>query len=110
VDILLLQLILWFGMLFLIWALKDSLGGVESTIDNAGDPPRPPFESPAEFRFSRAEQVREPIGSYDGAQIFRYARIEGKNYQFEHICVNGQPAPLGEGQRCLAPGLVYSEC
>jgi hypothetical protein len=110
VDIFLLQVVLWFGMLFLLWVMKDSLGKVESSIDSNGHLPPPPFEPVPVIQFSRPDKVREPIGTYQDAQIFRFARIEGKNYEFEHIWVDGQSPVLEKGQRCVAPGLVYNEC
>jgi hypothetical protein len=97
-------------MLFLLWALKDSLGSVESTIDDSGNGMYPSqYQAVPEPKFSRAEHVAEPIGSYQGAQIFQFARIDGKDYQFEHVCGAAPPA-LRKTQRCLPPGLIYEEC
>jgi hypothetical protein len=107
VDIIFVQLVLWFGMLFLIWALKDSLGQVETTIDGAAGPSAPPFEAGQVVVFSHPENVMQPIGVFQGEQIFRYALIDGRHYEFDHICVN-EPS-LGQHQRCLAPGLIYTE-
>jgi hypothetical protein len=106
VDILFLQLILWFGMLFLIWTMKDSLGKVESAIENAGGPSSADGPVEACFQFARPERVEDVIGVYRDAQIFRLVRIEGKDYQFEHIDV-GAPGHLEWDQRCIAPGLIY---
>jgi hypothetical protein len=96
-------------MLFLIWAMKDSLGKVETTIENSAGSRPPTFETIPVISFSRAEKVMDPIGIFQGQQIFRYARIDGTHYEFDHICVNAH-ASLLKHQRCLAPGLVYSEC
>ncbi len=102
------QLVLWFGMLFLIWALKDSLGQVETTIDSAAGTAAQPFEAAHTVVFSLPEKVMQSIGVFQGEQIFRYARIDGRHYEFAHICIN-EPS-LGKHQRCLAPGLIYTEC
>jgi hypothetical protein len=109
VDTLLLQVILWFGMLFLLWVMKDSLGKVETTIENNAGLHPPNFEPVPVISFSRADKVMDPIGIFQGQEIFRYARIDGRHYEFDHICVNAH-ASLLKHQRCLAPGLVYSEC
>jgi hypothetical protein len=58
---------------------------------------------------ARAERLSEPIGSYDGATIYRYAVIDGKTYEFDCVSVAGVDVQLPPHQRCLAPGLIYSE-
>lgn len=108
-DTLFLQVILWFGMLFLVWMMKDGLGKVETTIENSAGSHPSAFDPAPAISFSRADKVMDPIGNFQGQQIFRYARIDGKHYEFDHICVNAH-ASLLKHQRCLAPGLVYTEC
>jgi hypothetical protein len=108
-DLILIELVLWGGLLFFFWALKDGLGSVESEIESAGLLNARGLASEAAVRevFAQAENLREPIGSYDGAQIHRYAVIDGQSYQFDRICPNPKEMRFESEERCLAPGLVY---
>jgi hypothetical protein len=111
-DLLLIELVLWGGLFFLFWALKDGLGRVESDLESMGLFNRPQHgrDTAGQARYVAPEKLTELIGSYGDTPIFRYAVIEGKEYQFDHV----QPADLrGElqaNERCIAPGLVYVRC
>ena len=104
-DIVLIELVLWAGLIFFLWVLKDTLGKFESDIDRVAAnkseaAPRPGLVQP--------DRLYEPIGSYDGATIFRFAVIDGKQYEFEYASSEGPDLRLGADQRFIAPGLVYS--
>jgi len=104
-DIVLIELVLWAGLIFFLWVLKDTLGNFESELDRAaiskaGAARKPGTASP--------ERLYEPIGSYGGTTIFRYAMIEGERYEFDYASSEGAGVSLGADQRYLAPGLVYS--
>lgn len=106
-DIVLIELVLWAGLIFFLWVLKDSLGNIESELDRAtmqkagaGTSRR---RGPA-----KAEQLYEPIGSYGGTTIFRYAVIDGETYEFDYASSVGPDAALAPHQRYIAPGLIYS--
>lgn len=111
-DLVFIELLLWGGLIFFFWALKDGLGQMESDIESMGMFPgfgkamhewgRPNFVEP--------EQVREPIGSYQGATIHRYAVIDGATYQFDRVCLPENARMLECDERFLAPGLVYQRC
>lgn len=111
-DLLFIELLLWGGLIFFFWALKDGLGQVESDIESMGMFPgfgktmygwsKPHFVEP--------EQVREPIGSYQGATIHRYAVIDGATYQFDRVCLPENMGVLDFDECFIAPGLVYQKC
>lgn len=110
-DFVIIELLLWAGLIFFFWVLKDNLGRMESDIETIELFNRDKIaNSSRNVLYARPDKVIEPIGSYQDAQIYRYAIINGKNYQFDHVFPSGKPAPLQQGQRCLAPGLVYTEC
>jgi len=110
-DFALIELILWAGLIFFFWALKDILGRVESDINEiAAHKHRRTSRLALPFAYARPEKMLDPIGSYKGQQIYRYAIINGKNYQFDHILPSGYPVDAVEGECCIAPGLVYVAC
>ncbi|MGH8806664.1 MAG: hypothetical protein ACREX0_02145, partial [Noviherbaspirillum sp.] len=108
-ELVLLELVLWGGLLFFFWALKDGLGKVESDIDSLGV-----FSARAQaqgrIRFYAPERVAEPIGSYGDVQIYRYAVFQGRIYQFDRVCPAESGMTVDADERCIAPGLVYQEC
>jgi hypothetical protein len=110
-DVLLIELVLWGGLLFLFWALKDGLGRVESDMESLGlfNTPQP-ARAMARARCVRPEKVAEPIGSYKDAAIYRYAYIDGRRYQFDRISPVVANEVLDEQERCMEPGLVYVRC
>lgn len=105
-EILLIELILWAGLAFLFWVMKDNMDGVESEIDSnamgqAGN-------QRLSVHFDQAEQLTEPIGTYLNAPIYRHARIDGKDYEFSYAFpYDGGAVRLSAGERYLKPGLVY---
>jgi hypothetical protein len=109
VEIILIELLLWAGLIFFFWALKDGLNHVESELESQGLGAGINATPASASNFDRAEKVSEPIGRYCDAPIYRYAVIGGKNYQFVHILPSGLLSTLDAGERCLAPGLVYSQ-
>jgi hypothetical protein len=111
-DLVLIELVLWAGLLFFFWALKDGLGRVESDIESLGllHNSQQDIQSRRGFIFERPERVEELIGSYRDAQIYRYAVIQGRLYEFDRICPNEKDMGIDKEERCLAPGLVYQEC
>ena len=111
-DLVLLELICWAGLLFFFWALKEGLGQVESDIESLGlvSNGRHSVAADGHNRFDRPERVEEPIGSYRDTQIYRYAVIHGRTYQFDRVCPPDSGMKLEADERCVAPGLVYQEC
>ncbi|HEV2611262.1 MAG TPA: hypothetical protein VGU61_13415 [Noviherbaspirillum sp.] len=111
-DIILIELVLWGGLLFFFWALKDGLGSVESEIESAGllNARGAARETGIRETFAQAESLREPIGSYGGTPIHRYAVIDGQPYQFDRVCPDPKKVHFESEERCLAPGLVYIPC
>ena len=111
-DLVLLELICWAGLLFFFWALKEGLSHVESDIESMGLVPNGRHMLPqgGAMRFDRPERVEELIGSYRDTQIFRYAVIHGLTYQFDRVCPPDSGMRLETDERCVAPGLVYQEC
>lgn len=111
-DLLLIELVLWGGLVFFFWALKDGLGHVESDIESLGllDKSRPGGKPRETMLFACPEQVLEPIGSYQDTQIHRYAIINGRKCQFDRICPMQSRMMLEADEYYVAPGLVYREC
>jgi hypothetical protein len=110
-DLMLIELVLWGGLLFFIWALKDGLGKVESDIESVGMLSRSGARAPkCRFQYYRPEQASEPIGSYLDNDIFRYVVIEGRRYEFNRIRPDGSDMAVDADERCVVPGLVYQEC
>jgi hypothetical protein len=107
-EVILLELFLWAGLIFFFWALKDGLGNVEDDIENLGllNSRRLTSASQAPI-YDCPEKVLDVIGSYKDRPIFRYAVIQGLYYRFDHIYTPGIPVRVDKGARCLAPGLVY---
>jgi hypothetical protein len=108
-EIILIELLLWAGLIFFFWALKDGLSNVESDLEMLGFN-APGSTSSPRLRYDRPERVSEAIGTYQGAQIYRYATFSGENYVYDHVVPASAAITLEEGQRCLEPGLVYVRC
>ncbi len=108
VEIILIELLLWAGLIFFFWALRDGLNQAEAELEGQ--------ERPLEHgisilpSFDRPDRLTEPIGRYRDAQIYRIAFFEGKAYQFQHILPWESFSFLMTGERCIAPGLVYAMC
>jgi len=109
-DFVFIELLLWAGLIFFFWALKDGLGRVESDIESMGLFPGFSKTTHNRMHFVQPEQVREPIGSYQGSTIHRYAVIDGWPYQFDRICLPDNAETLDFDERFVAPGLVYQRC
>lgn len=111
-DLVLLELVCWVGLLFFFWALKEGLSHVESDIESMGLVPngRQVVTENGPAGFDRPERVEEMIGSYCDAQIYRYAVIHGRAYQFDRVCPPDSGMRLESDERYVAPGLVYQEC
>jgi hypothetical protein len=111
-DLVLIELVLWAGLLFFFWALKEGLSHVESDIDSLGlmSNARQIASAAERLSFYRPDHVEEPIGSYRDAQIYRYAVIQGRVYQFDRILLPESAMTVDAEERCVAPGLVYQEC
>ena len=107
-EIILIELLLWAGLIFFFWALRDGLNQAEAEMET----PELAFEQAISIlpSFDRPDRLSEPIGRYRDAQIYRIAVFEGKSYQFQHILPWESLAFLVTGERCIAPGLVYAMC
>ena len=108
-EIILIELLLWAGLIFFFWALKDGLGSVESDLEMLGLNAAGSTSSP-HLRYDRPERVSEAIGTYQGAQIYRYATFAGENYIYDHVLPASAAITLTGDQRCVEPGLVYIRC
>jgi hypothetical protein len=109
-DIFLIELLLWGGLLLLFWGLKDGLGKIEAEIETLGllRKEQLPENSTSSPIFAIPEETADMIGIYLDAPIYDYVTIEGERYVFDHVHpVNQIGVSLKENERCLAPGLVY---
>lgn len=110
-DIVLLELILWVGLLFFFWALKEGLGRVEADIESLGVAnARQAYVAGSTTGIWRPEKVAERIGTYRDMPIFRYVMIQGRSYQFDRVCPPECRSDVDQEERYVAPGLVYQEC
>ena len=104
-DIVLIELVLWAGLIFFLWVLKDTLGKFESDIDRVAP------NKPGGLRTPGAvlpDRLYEPIGSFGGTTIFRFAVIDGERYEFDYASSEGPGLSLDLNQRYISPGLVYA--
>jgi hypothetical protein len=111
-NVMLIELLLWICLLLFFWAMRDGLNNIESDIESLGLLRNAPRGLPAQqgMRYSRPQTRMEPIGSYRGEQIYRYVVIEGRRYQFDHVCTAGGIETINDGECCIEPGLMYFEC
>ncbi|HEX7634992.1 MAG TPA: hypothetical protein VF427_06930 [Noviherbaspirillum sp.] len=112
-DFVLIELILWGGLVFFFWALQDGLGHVESDIESLGmfnSNARQTMVCASELHYVQPQHVMEPIGSYQGMQIHRYAIVDGRKYQFDRVCPTGCVMTIESNERCVMPGLIYRVC
>lgn len=111
-DLVLIEILLWVGLLFFFWALKEGLGNVESDIESLGllQNARNSLLREGKAHPYCPEHVAEPIGSYRETQIYRYAVIHGRVYQFDRICPPGSNMSLEEEECYVEPGLIYQAC
>jgi hypothetical protein len=110
-NVVVIELLLWGCLLLFFWAMKDGLNDVESNIESRGLVRDPSSFHSAQHHVHccRPQSVKEPIGRYRGAQIYRYAVIDGRRYQFDRVCPSDGVTTIDESERCVEPGLVYSE-
>jgi hypothetical protein len=106
-EIAIIEIVLWLGFGLLIWALRESLNGVE--IELHGPPPAARAKVPLPPA-SRPQQLFEPIGRYADRIIHEFAVIDGRGYRFESVCPRREARRIEGHQRWVAPGLVYAEC
>jgi hypothetical protein len=113
-ELILIELFLWAGLIFFFWALKDGLSHVEADIDDLGlFSGKSESSSAKPVQFARPEQVLDPIGRYQDTPIYQYAVIDGRHYRFDRVCPVGMKMPTQEHERYVSPGLVYvpvAEC
>jgi hypothetical protein len=107
-ELIVIELFLWAGLIFFFWALKDGLSSVEADIDDLAllnsKQELPPARSAP---IVRPEQVLDPIGRYQDAPIYQYAVIGGQYYRFDRVCPAGTGASTQEHERYVSPGLIY---
>lgn len=109
-ELLILELIWWAVLFFFFWALRDVRGKSDLDLesmalidDRAGSTP------PTRNGFQQAQAVREPIGNYQNAPIYRYAEVNGQLYQFDRVCPLDAASSIDSDELYLAPGLVYQK-
>jgi len=104
-DIVLLELLLWAGLICFLWVMKDSLGKIESELERSAAQ-KAAGRSLHGNDTARADHLSEPIGLLGDATIYRFAIIDGQTYEFDHVAAS-KDVPLAASQRWLPPGLVY---
>lgn len=107
-DLIVIEIFLWAVLIFFFWVLKGGLSHVEADIEELGlFPMRPRTHISVSRPYDLPDKLMDAIGSYRDAPIYRYAIIGGQPYQFDHVCPPGGEKSGQEGQRCVAPGLIY---
>jgi hypothetical protein len=109
-DAVMIELLLWAGLILFLWMLKDTMGKLESDIEHSGRTVPLSGKIGRIPRQSQAEKLLDPIGRYRDMPIYRYAVIDGRTYEFSHVCAGCSGAPIDSGMRCIEPGLMYLEC
>jgi hypothetical protein len=104
-DIVLLELVLWAGLICFLWVMKDSLGKIESELEKSAAQKAAGSVLNSEITF-HADRLSDPIGRLGDATIYRFAIIDGQTYEFDYVAA-GKDIRLAANQRCLPPGLVY---
>ena len=106
-EIILIELVLWAGFAVLFWVLRDKLKqpntGTGSNTEQTGFG----VSGHDAVHFDRADELTEPIGTYQDAPIYLHARIGERNYEFSHVCAPEMRGEAQPDQRYLSPGLVY---
>jgi hypothetical protein len=107
-DSLLSILVLWAGLLLMLWTLKKGLADVEASLDS--DVERTAHVSPQVLthNFGKPDAVADIIGHYMGTPIYYRITIGGLDYYFDHIQQMEDSTVLGSDERCLEPGIVYT--
>jgi hypothetical protein len=108
-DLIVIEIFLWAGLIFFLWALKDGLSQLESDIEDHGmlDTRSAARRSVDTLHYDQPDKMLEAIGSYRDAPIYHYAVIAGQHYRFDHIWPSESGIPVRDGHRYVAPGLVY---
>lgn len=108
-ELLIIEMLLWIGFGFLLWAMQESLSRIEQEVESRA--PRPARHAAAVLPPCGQPETRiGPIGRYDGQTIHEYVIIDGRGYRFDHVCPAGACVPDAGGRQWVAPGLVYVEC
>ena len=105
-DIVLLELVLWAGLICFLWVMKDSLGKIESELERTAAQKAAGRDLHGKDT-GQADRLYDPIGRLGDATIYRIAVIDGQTYEFDHVATS-RDASLPANQRWLPPGLVYS--
>jgi len=96
----------WWALLFLFfWILRDTRGRLAAEPDPVVDNEPGTRSFPGAFQEPSA--LRQPIGTYLGTTIHRYAEFEGQTYQYDRVCPLEASASVSAEELYLAPGLVY---
>lgn len=108
-ELLIIEMLLWIGFGFLLWAMRESLIRIEQEVESRV----PRHASRSAHALPTGDQPQRligPIGRYDGQIIHEYAIIDGRGYRFDHVCPVGSSMPATGSRRWVSPGLVYVEC
>lgn len=110
-ELVLIEIILWVGLAFFLWVLRDNLANVESELQEARALKAREIAARAwQRRFVDPEQRVEPIGLYEDTMIHRYVVVDGRRYRFDYVSPPGMTPSIGKDQCCIAPGIVYRLC
>jgi hypothetical protein len=108
-DARLLLMLLGFGFVLILAWVMDGIASLERA-ENAepGLAPAPDFaDRPAPQRFDAADRCTQPIGRYMDSTIYETVSIGGLEYHYDHVLAPGARWFPEQGERCIAPGLVY---
>lgn len=108
-EMMMIELLLWVGLVFFFWTLRNRLNQIETEIESIGVFATNQNMAAVGLRYDMPERVFDVIGSYMDAPIYRFAVFNGEQYQFDYI----RPQALDDLQpehRCIRPGLLYRPC
>jgi hypothetical protein len=95
-------------VLILVWVM-DGIASLERAQNAEPEVAATPgfADRPAPQRFDAADRCMEPIGRYMDSTIYETVSIGGLEYHYDHVLAPGGRWLPEQGERCIAPGLVY---
>ena len=109
-EIVLIELIFWAGLVFFFWMLRDDLNNQKIELETQKRNADWRIANILLSHFDRADTLSELIGRYLDKPIYRSAVINGTPYKFKHILPQGSFSIMNAEECCLEPGLVYGRC
>lgn len=106
-NVLLIELVLWSGLLAFIWALRERPGKVEADIETSNGARRHPRVPKPKGKMAIPDQRRELIGRYQNHDIYRFIVVQGEAHGFDRVCPPSTKSTACVDELYVRPGLIY---